>query len=440
MTSPNNRCNEKVRCYNQRHTTYKKYAAPDPPDMHKPADLVLSIVTSFTKSLLILILVSVLFRVYVFSLKEPARHDEKLYSYFMDTLSKDGVKGLRLLVGLFPDAKSLSSGPLPFRVLFISIGALICKASGNCGLENLTLISFFAGLGVIIAGFLLFRYWFTPGKAFLASLLLVTSPLGIALANRALPDTLFTLTVILAALFFHRYWLFRKKADSILFGIFVFLGVLTKESMLFVYPCFGVLALLYNKEGRVDFLKRTGVILTLALGAYLLICSWIAGSFGDYLKTCGSYIQLQNTIDYAVRFQKGPWFRYVVDFLLVSPLVCLLAVAGIAACLTGMRDQEGKKMIALYFLVSYAVFSLLPLLNLRNVLFLDVFLRGLAVLGLVSVTQGIRQQKYRFACLAAVFLLVMATDVQHYFRLFVASRIFDPVTVKLMQGNGLFIP
>ena len=390
--------------------------------------------TTLIKPIFILLLSATLFRLSVSSGIKLGGYDEQLYNLFMNVLNQGGVLGIRSLIQAFPYDDFLSKGPLPFRILFIFIGSLTCKISGFCGLQNLAFISFISGILLVAAGFILFRYWLGPVIAFFSTLLIITSPLQTALSSRALQDSFFALIVVLSIIFYHRSWLYRKKHDLFLLGVFVLAGLLTKESMLFMYPCFGLAAIYYRKQAPLGRALEILIPLAIAPVLSLAINCWIAGSFFAYLKAYLYYAQMQGKIQYNYLLQQGPWFIYIVDFLLLSPLAYIFSIIGLAAPLSDERNRQGRRLIAIYALGAIAVFSLLPILNVRFILFVDVLLRGLAIFGILFIAGKIKVKRTRYVFIIAVFLLLVATDIYQYYRIFVSAQVYDPVHLELMRA------
>ncbi|MDD5431710.1 MAG: glycosyltransferase family 39 protein [Candidatus Omnitrophica bacterium] len=397
------------------------------------------ILNSFKKNLIILILLSLFVRIITFGSVELNGYDERAYNIFMQALHKDGISGIRDLVNSYPSDEFLSQGPLPFRILFYLLGALTCKVFGHCSLSNLAIISFFSGFGIIIAGFILFRKWFSPGVAFLSALLLITSPLAIALSRRALQDSFFTFIVILSILFFHRCLFRGKKADFYLLGLFVLLGLLTKESMILLYPCFGLIAIYYRENLSSKLLAKLFIFLIISPILYLLISACLAGGFDVYFKTYLQYLFMQNKIAYAIKYQSGGLLRYIIDFMLVSPFVFLFSIFGLVTFLLSRIAKSKADSAVIYLAGGFLVFSLLPIMNLRLVLFLDLFLRAFVILGVVFIARKIKIRRFSYTVIILLLLFLISADISQYFRLFIKSNIYDPVTIELMRGNGLIM-
>ncbi len=340
------------------------------------------------------------------------------------------------MVARWTDDEVLRMGPLPFRIAFIGAGAAVCRFLGEYTPFALALVSLAGGVLLVVAGMLLARRWVVlPGGVVIAGILLATSPLATGLSRRGLQDSCFAALVVFALWVLDRFLESRKAREAWGLGAVLLLGFLTKETMAFIYPM--LLALFIVRQGHKQSkgLAHLAGALVAAPGVATAIFAVVAGSVGALLSTYSSYSAMQRTIPYALAFQGGPWFRYVVDFVLVSPLVVLLAVGGLAL---GRKAVDRSTLpAAAVILVGLATFTFLPLKNLRIVLFLDVPLRILAAGAIVSLCDllGDRPRLHRVG-LAAITAGVVLVDLLLFARIFVAAGVYDPITANLVKALG----
>jgi hypothetical protein len=162
----------------------------------------------------------------------------------------------------------------------------------------------------------------------------------------------------------------------------------------------------------------------------------MAGSFYSYLNAYISFLQMQFKNIYGIRFSQGPWFRYIIDFFLLSPLTYLFSVVGVAFCLSDKSHRLGKDICIIYVLGGFIIFSLLPVLNIRYILFLDIPLRVFSVLGVIFVVKNINERIYRYLFATMLFFIISGIDIYQFFQLFIKSKVYDPVTINLIVANG----
>src|SRR5206468_12166266 len=102
--------------------------------------------------------------------------------------------------------------------------------------------------------------------------------------------------------------------------------VLTKENAFFVWVAV-VAILLANhwlKFGTVTRELLLATVIGPALGVVLL--GMLAGGAAPLIATYQLSVSKNYELKYAILTGDGPWYRYLVDFMLVRPIVLLLAI------------------------------------------------------------------------------------------------------------------
>ena len=364
-------------------------------------------------------------------------YDESFYGKYAAILHNQGIAGIRDLISAFPKEREDEAPPTPLRILFVAVGAASCSVLSTCGIENLALISFLSGIAVVLVSFLFFRKMFTPAIAFLSASLLAFSPLLLAQSGRALQDTFFTLIIIASMFFYHLLWTRKMAADSLIFGLLLLAGFLTKETMVFFYPCFVVVGLYYyrQKAHHTSLLKIISPLIITPI-LYFFIASTIAGGFREFFDYYLLWSKRVEQVLYVIQFQHGPWFRYLVDFTLVSPLTFLLGIIGTVIAIPDTKNASGRNIATLYLLSGLAVFSAFSVYNLRMMLFLEVFIRALAVIAVIELLNRIKNNQSRRIAAVFVCIFIIGAEISQFHRLFVVANVYDPVTVLLIQSDG----
>jgi 4-amino-4-deoxy-L-arabinose transferase-like glycosyltransferase len=377
----------------------------------------------------------------VYALLPSARplqgYDEHIYGTYVRTLNEQGVKGLRTIARAWRDDPRLNKGPLPFRVAYVAAGAAACRLLGGDTLENLASVSAVFGILTVAAAAWLLGRWATAGPAFLASLLVVASPLLLGLSRRALQDTMLAFLLVLAFGLFDRAWREGRKSDAVWLAVVLTLGWMTKESMFFLQAVFAAMAVYY---GCVHGWRGRWLLLPAFIAPpvlYFAVCSVLAGGTSQALETLAAYGQQQSHIPYARAFQQGPWYRYLADFLLMSPLTFVLAIFG-CAHIGRSRLWPRASLAALILATGLLTLSVLPLMNLRLAVCLDIPLRFLAAVGIFAMAQRLAaltraRPESILVVLAAVAILA---DMGQFVRLYVVGGLYDPVTAELMRLGG----
>jgi hypothetical protein len=287
----------------------------------------------------------------------------------------------------------------------------------------------FSCLGLIVSGVAAWRILGLRAMPAVLTLL-AFSPLQIHLAQHALIDGVFTFWAVL------NLWLLwenlQRPNDVRLLAAFA-LGlagmVITKENSFFVYLALvGLIAV--NRWAKFGTVTPGLLIVGVAgplLGVVTLIL--LAGGLQQFLDIYHLLVAKAETLTYAIRTGDGPWYRYLVDLLLISPLVLILAIGGIFAQVRGHRTYV--------YLVAFVGFSYAIMcnvrygMNLRYASIWDLPLRALAAaqVGAIATRFGPRQNLVTGIAIAAL----CAYDLRQYHLFFVDGSLYELVTGGLLQ-------
>jgi hypothetical protein len=286
----------------------------------------------------------------------------------------------------------------------------------------------FSCLGLIVSGL---AAWRMLGLRALPGVLALVafSPLQIHLGQHALIDGVFTFWAVL------NLWLLWENLQQpnnprllTAFAASLALMVVTKENSFFVYLALcGLIATnRWTKIGYVTPKLLFACIAGPALGVVALVL--LAGGPTQFVEIYRLLVSKAQNLGYAIKTGDGPWYRYLVDLLLISPLVFLLAVGGVFTQVRGNR--------AFVFLMAFVGFSYLVMcnvrygMNLRYASIWDLPLRALAAaqVGAVATRFGSRQTLVAGIALAAL----CAYDLRQYQMFFVDGRLYELVTGGLM--------
>jgi hypothetical protein len=147
----------------------------------------------------------------------------------------------------------------------------------------------------------------------------------------------------------------------------------------------------------------------------------------------GGWLSATGVGPYATIYSQGPWSRYLIDFLLLSPLTTLLAIG---YYFTPGREREDR-FLGGFTLILFVVFSLLSLKNIRYVSFLDIPMRILAVLALTSLFHHPAVARVGERGAMVTTLLLAAYDLSMFYAIFIGGGVYDPLTATLAQAERL---
>jgi 4-amino-4-deoxy-L-arabinose transferase-like glycosyltransferase len=279
--------------------------------------------------------------------------------------------------------------------------------------------------------FLFARRHFGDVRALWIAILLGFSTLLMGLSRLALTDSFIALCMTTTVWLF--YELTRKRPrllEGIPFVLALASMVLVKElSVLLVVPF--VLFLLYERFARkVPHDLGRYALWFVASGALTLLClDLAAGGLGHLLETWSIVLASPRTAGYAVRAGSGPWFRMILDYLLLSPVPTLLAIGWFA--IAAARHRAGTYDPATFFL-GLIVVSLVFLFsfftkNVRYGVVLELPIRVFSVLMLGEIAGRARPVRAQVVT-GLLVLSVCFLEWRSFDLIWVQNRGYDPVT------------
>ena len=373
--------------------------------------------------------------------------DEGHYLSYARTLATGGPAGLAQATRDYLVAPDAGIFPPPTRVGYLLPAALALRIFGD-GFNALSQLSLGAHLLLILASFAFARRRIGSWPALGVATLLGCSPLLLGLARRALADSVVTLLLAIALwtwLEILRPTAGRPRRNGWLLAFVVaFAGaVLAKESsVLFLVPL-GLVALVRNLTApRPIPWLRLAVAVVAPLIAAAAIWTALAGSPSGVFRLAEVTLGGPAHNLYAADFGSGPWTRYLVDFLLLSPWTLLLALAGAGTLALRRVPDDPQRALArdclLFAAGALAIFAPLTK-NVRYLALLELPIAVLALWFLSELARHLRERRLRLAAvLAAMAILGLALGgLWTADALFVKAGIYDPVTFNLLRAREM---
>jgi hypothetical protein len=339
------------------------------------------------------------------SIRYAEQADEAWYLRYATEVSTRGVGILPQLFDRYLDHESSQVYPNPLRVLFILFSAAWCAIFGST-YSALSVLSLCCHLATALVTFVAAR-----------------------------PS--------------------RKRTG--LFALALTVALLTKENHVLFAPAFALFLgwLAIRRSVSIPWLWAAAAIgIPMAITAVVFVLA--AGGVGPVVKLAGVILSSPAGNEYAVRFGSGPWYRYIVDFLVLSPWVTLAGLGGVAAVLLGRvaRGRDLLEFFVVFLVVSLALFGFLTK-NVRYLAVLDVAWRGLAVgfvfeavvllgarlaVGRAPATGGAPPPDGALALGGAAALggalalgaLACVFDVVTFRTFFLANELYDPISAALL--------
>ncbi len=205
---------------------------------------------------------------------------------------------------------------------------------------------------------------------------------------------------------------------------------MTKENAFFVFVALLVIIAL-NRWLAFGAVTRELLLCTIVgplLGFVVLV--FLAGGLETLRTTYQLSVSKNYQLTYAIMTGDGPWHRYLVDLLLVSPLVLLLALG---AAFRLDRSQKPELFLFVFLASSYLVMCNIKYgMNLRYANMWDMPLRFLAFGQIVTLSAHWR--RYRQILLCGAVGLVCAVDLRQYILLFVQFPLYELVPEGLLRA------
>lgn len=365
--------------------------------------------------------------------------DEELYRKYANAIAQDGLGGYPGIVQAYIEAQKERSGSFlpPVRFLFIFTGFLWHSLFGTETLDGLhQLASLFSILTLALAALFAWRVR-GPTWAIAIAALMAFAPTQLHMSQHALVDGFFTFW---ATLVLWLYWenLQAPRDWRWLSGYIIALAllVLTKENSFFVWIAL-VALLIVNRWFRFGSITRELAIATVLgplLGVVALI--FLAGGIDTLVQCYRLSVGKNFELRYAILTGDGPWYRYLVDLMLVSPLVLLLAIGTMFRL---DRSMKPEWFMSIFIAASYLVMCNVKYgMNLRYANMWDMPLRFLAFSQIMAFGSLVKQ--YRGAIIAGGVLLLAAIEFHQYLVLAVRYPLYELITHDLLQALQILKP
>jgi 4-amino-4-deoxy-L-arabinose transferase-like glycosyltransferase len=359
--------------------------------------------------------------------------DEALYRDYVENLTRVGLTSYSDIVDHYIEVQKTLPGSIlpPTRFLYIFAAYLWHLAFATEALAALhNVASLFGVLNLLLATAFAWRMK-GPSAALGVGALIAFAPTQIHMSQHALVDGFFTFWALLSL------WLFWENLRAprdwrwlVTYTLALALMVTTKENAAFVYAA--LLALLaanhWLRWGTITRELLACTMLGPLLGFVILV--FLAGGLETLRTSYELSISKNFTLPYAIMTGDGPWHRYLVDLLLVSPVVLVLALAAVFRL---DLEKKPELFMAVFIGASYLVMCNLKYgMNLRYANMWDMPLRVLAFSALVSLTASLG--RYRTAALTGAIALLCALELRQYLILFVQFPLYELVPQGLLRA------
>lgn len=384
----------------------------------------------------LLVIVSSFLLLSMKNMKFAERADEGYYLRYASAIADKGLSEFRnLFTGYIENEKDWVY-PNPLRIGFIILSSLFCKIFGNTFMA-IAYLSFLSYLAFIVINYYFCCRIFDKEKATLFSILVAFSPINMAMARRALSDSTGVLFLGLAAWLFLDMLIKDKRIIKKVIFLFAFIfSVLIRETSFFLIIPFFIFMVVYKLIFK-GALKWADFLYISAYPAIVLVAVYFlaAGNLGKIADVSNLVLIAVNDNQYAIIFGSGPWCRYIIDYMLLSPWTVILSIGFIAYYFT-LKEFDARIFYFLILLVAtFFTFNFFTK-NVRYVMMLDMPMRLLSVIMLKALLQS-RFPNTAFI-FSAIFVFVIAmTDYITFHSLFLTGNIYDPISFELLKAQHI---
>jgi hypothetical protein len=205
--------------------------------------------------------------------------------------------------------------------------------------------------------------------------------------------------------------------------------VLTKENAMFAY--LGILVLTaanhWLRFGRLTSSLCLVTVLGPLLGVVVLV--FFCGGLGTTIEIYRLFVSKVSVLKYAIRTGDGPWYRYLVDMMVVSPVVLVLAIGGIFR----LKSSERASLYLLLFVGT----SFLVMVNIRygmNLRYTNMWDFPLRYLAVLCLWQMIPRKKAQVLWIGLCLAAVCTFELRQYHIFFVESNLYELVPEDLLRA------
>jgi 4-amino-4-deoxy-L-arabinose transferase-like glycosyltransferase len=363
--------------------------------------------------------------------------DEGMYRSYVNVLASGGLRSYPEIVAHYVElqAKLTRSVLPPMRFLYIFTAYLWHLIFSTEALRALNHVAcLFSILTLLLSGIVA---WRLKGPVWSLAVvgLMSCAPTQVHMSQHALVDGFFTFWALLVV---WMLWETLHAPDDwrllILYTVALSLLTLTKENSFFVWIGLNsiLLANRWLKFGTVS----PALILCTILGPLVgvVILALLSGGFETLVTAYRLSVTKNYQLKYAILTGDGPWYRYLVDLLLVSPIILILVFGAVFRL---ERTQKPELFFVVFIASSYLIMCNIKYgMNLRYANMWDMPLRFLAFSQIVALASlATRFRAYLTVVLVATVCVI---ELRQYYSLAVRYPLYELISEELLRALKIF--
>ena len=292
---------------------------------------------------------------------------------------------------------------------------------------------------LMLAGGLFAKRMLGRGAGLGVLALMACDPLQIHFSQHALIDGFFTFWAVMCM---WTTWECLRNPRSVAWlaahTACLALMVMTKENAFFVY-CALAVTVISNRW--LKFGTVTPRFLLLSIGGPLLgvaILATLAGGIGPFIEVYSLLVSKAQSLTYAQVTGDGPWHRYLLDLMMVSPIVVCLALGALFAVVPRRKELA---FFAIFVGVSYLIMCNVRYgMNLRYASIWELPLRAAAFCMVWQLCVSVGRWQWLLAAIAIAGLC--GYELRQYRILAMNSKypLYETIPVELLKLQNILKP
>jgi 4-amino-4-deoxy-L-arabinose transferase-like glycosyltransferase len=296
--------------------------------------------------------------------------------------------------------------------------------------------AFFSCLALVLATVAAWRLG-GPARGIGVAALFAFAPTQLHMSQHALVDGFFAFWALLCL------WLLRENLRApdhpgwlTALGAAMAFMVLTKENAFFAYVAFCAILAANHWLAFGKITPRLLLVMVLGPLAGVTGLVALAGGLPDLIATYQLSVSKNFTLDYAIKTGDGPWYRYLIELVTVSPIVTLLAFGEMFRV---RRDDRPQLFLLIFIAASYLIMCNLKYgMNLRYTNMWDMPLRFLAFSQLAALCA--RLPRRRELALAIATAGICALEFSQFCVFTVQGKLYELVPEGLLNAIKVLKP
>lgn len=372
--------------------------------------------------------------------------DEGYYFTYAMIVKDGGVSQFPALLRQHLSDKVAQLYPHPGRIGYVLLTAGWLSIFPDTFL-SLARLSWFCFVLFLFVSFWFSRKYFGGRTACLYTVLLSIHPLLMTAGRRVLQDSVLNLFWALAIWFFLDFLIEKKRWQYAAFLLFFCISLSIKEASAVLWIFFACAFLLFREKNdpHLNGRRLLGIFLIpiVVLG---LLYVWLLGGWANGLALArylaGVHFPGAAAVTNAYSlFGMGPWYKFIMDDLMLSPLTVLLAIGYLFHILLKRRVEKPVAYLALFLVLLYAVMSAMKYTKIiRFVMSMEISVCLFAVLMLEELFAVDKKDERRALLVFLSVCVIYLVNSINFAHLFVHWNIYDPISYWLLQAQRVIPP